>query len=92
MGGTASKGSLGDILEAISEIMQGEQWEMVDVGAGSGVVVAMSFTYGASLAVGVELKAEGQADIFANSMQKLAKFGVQPARAFIQYGVDISTC
>ena len=92
MSGTASKGSLGIILQEFSKIMQGEEWELVDVGAGSGVVVAMSFTYGASLAVGVELKDEGQAAIFALSLQKLAKFGVQSARAHIQYGVDISTC
>ena len=93
MSGTASKGSLDKILLDFESGMHSHRdWEMVDLGAGSGVVVAMSFTYGASLAVGVELKNEGQGGVFSASMAKILPFGVDPSRALLQYGADIRNC
>ena len=92
MSGTACHGSLNTILENCRDSMQGESWEMVDLGAGSGVVVAMSLTYGASLAVGIELKNEGQDKLFSAAMKQLETFGVEASRASIRYGVNIANC
>ena len=92
MSGTASKMSLDTILLEFRGSVHGEEWEMVDIGAGSGVVVAMSLTYGASLAVGVELKNEGKDAIFESALKRLEEFGVSTSCASIQFGVDIITC
>ena len=93
MSGSASRGSLHTIMVHFRDSMhEGEEWEMVDLGAGSGVVVAMSLTYGASLAVGVELKNDGQDHVFSAAMKQLEAFGVEASRASIKYNTNIASC
>ena len=92
MSGTANRGSLGRILHVIRTCMGGKPYELVDVGAGSGIVLAAAFCYGAKLAKGIELKKSGQADVFLQFQRILEKYDVDSRRADVQYGVDVIKC
>lgn len=71
----------------------GQGYELIDVGASSGIVLASAFAFGAQLASGIELKNEGQHEVFLSVQNFLEKdWGIEPSRFSITYDVDVSTC
>ena len=92
MSGTFSRGSLEKVLDKLSQYAGGDGFQMIDIGAGSGVVAASSFAHGASSAVGIELKDEGQADVWSVFKGTLSKFGVPTQNAQVYYGRDVARC
>jgi hypothetical protein len=93
MNGSANKNSLVRVLCTAADLIAARNpepgYEIIDIGAGCGVVLAAAFAYGASSAVGMELKNEGQADVFRNFVTILGKHGVGSHCIHVEYGVDV---
>ena len=92
MSGSFSRGSLANVLDKLSHYAGGDGFQMIDIGAGSGIVVASSFAHGASSAVGIELKDEGQADVWSVFKGNLSKFCVPTQNAQVSYGLNVARC
>lgn len=88
MSGSANEGSMKIILSAIATVM-GSGYEIVDIGAGSGIVLACAFAFGALWAVGMELKKDGQAHVWDLLVDELAQHGILRGQASVEYGVNL---
>ncbi|GAX86131.1 hypothetical protein CEUSTIGMA_g13544.t1 [Chlamydomonas eustigma] len=91
MSGTCSKASAVLVLETVQKEMGRDDYEFIDIGAGSGVMVALSLCYGASSAVGIELKNEGQESVYLKSREVFVRNGIVDPRMLVSYGVDVSS-
>ncbi|GAX83574.1 hypothetical protein CEUSTIGMA_g10999.t1 [Chlamydomonas eustigma] len=91
MSGTCSKASAVLVLETVQKEMGRDDYEFIDIGAGSGVMVALSLCYGASSAVGIELKNEGQESVYLKSRELFIRNGIVDPRMLVSYGVDVSS-
>ncbi|GAX86204.1 hypothetical protein CEUSTIGMA_g13618.t1 [Chlamydomonas eustigma] len=58
MSGSLTAGSLKTVLTIVRDFVK-SSYEMIDIGAGSGIVLLCSLAFGASLATGVEVKDDG---------------------------------
>lgn len=93
MSGTLGRLFMQRVLEAIARLMGcGCGYEILDIGAGDGIVLACAFAFGAMWAIGVELKNEGQAAVFSVAQQALLEFGVTAGQLAVHYGVDVAQC
>jgi hypothetical protein len=91
MAGTLSEASIQTLCGVFREYSNGEAWEMVDVGAGSGIVLAVAFCYGASQAVGVEVM-DGMRSVFHSFQKILVQHDVPKQFSAVHYGQDIMKC
>ncbi|GAX86579.1 hypothetical protein CEUSTIGMA_g13987.t1 [Chlamydomonas eustigma] len=91
MSGTCSKASVVLVLETVQKEMGRDDYEFIDIGAGSGVMVALSLCYGASSAAGIELKNEGQESVYLKSREVFVRNGIVDPRMLVSYGVDVSS-
>lgn len=83
MSGTASRDSARVLLMEIQRCMVGP-YELIDIGAGSSSFLAASFAFGAECATGIEIKNEGQNDIFHHLPPKFPPLAYQHWKSFKQ--------
>ncbi|GAX86546.1 hypothetical protein CEUSTIGMA_g13953.t1 [Chlamydomonas eustigma] len=92
MSGSFGLASVSKILHTASSILgQREAFELIDIGAGCGIVLALGFCYGAKSVAGIEFKNSGQHMIFKSFARLLESHGICSKCMFVQYGGDISS-
>lgn len=63
-------------------------YEMVDIGAGNGVMCLMALCFGAKFSVGIEL-ITAQVSVFEKSLPILERYGVEATSVSLSYGADV---
>lgn len=74
MSGTLNPTSLQQVYRAILNEFNHRPFEMIDIGAASGVVLACAFAFGAMKCSGIELKNEGHDQVTMNTLCQLTTF------------------
>ncbi|GAX86186.1 hypothetical protein CEUSTIGMA_g13599.t1 [Chlamydomonas eustigma] len=91
MSGSLTAGSLKSVLTIVRNSVMSD-YEMVDIGAGCGVVLLCSFAYGATLATGIEVKDDGLQHVLQACKPVLEAFSVPSCNICVHFGTDVSQC
>ncbi|GAX85867.1 hypothetical protein CEUSTIGMA_g13283.t1 [Chlamydomonas eustigma] len=89
--GGMSGSSLKSVLTIVRNSVMSD-YEMVDIGAGCGVVLLCSFAYGATLATGIEVKDDGLQHVLQACKPVLEAFSVPSCNICVHFGTDVSQC
>ena len=90
--GTMSFGSVHLIFNAICEIIGNQPYEFIDLGAGTGVMVMMSFAFGAVYACGVEYQPSSLGFVFDAARDAASKsLGICIDSTMIKFDTNISS-
>ncbi|GAX86253.1 hypothetical protein CEUSTIGMA_g13665.t1 [Chlamydomonas eustigma] len=91
MSGSLTAGSLKTVLTIVRDFVK-SSYEMIDIGAGSGIVLLCSLAFGASLATGVEVKDDGLQHVLDACLPLLRSYSVSPNSVYVQFGRDVASC
>ena len=91
MPGTSTPASTVKIFNKIREVVGHDTpYEMVDIGAGNGVMCLSALCFGATFSVGIEL-ITAQVSVYRKSLSILESYGVPASRTSVSYGVDVNS-